>query len=113
MAVGAGSSGVGETLLQGVAASRAQSTGFDHIDDHILPDAAAPSLAGANGEDIADRWIFSGNRNLLREVVVGGDRVVIHGHQRARDDLTLRYRQPLATLTSSEAPLQPAFIFVQ
>src|SRR3546814_1416980 len=53
IAVGAGSTSVGETLLQGVAASRAQSTGFDHVDDHILLDAAAPSLAGATGEDIA------------------------------------------------------------
>src|SRR3546814_3925730 len=58
IAVGAGSTSVGETLLQGVAASRAQSTGFDHIDDHILLDAAAPSLAGATGEAIADRWLL-------------------------------------------------------
>src|SRR3546814_402778 len=99
IAVGAGSTSVGETLLQGVAASRAQSTGFDHVDDHILLDAAAPSLAGATGEDIADRWIFSGNRNLVREVVVGGERVVIDGHHRDRDAVAMRYRKAIETLT--------------
>src|SRR3546814_15861382 len=93
MAVGAGSSGVGETLLPGVAASRAQSTGFDHVDDHILLDAAAPSLPGATGEDIADRWIFSGNRNLVREVLVGGERVVINCHHRDRGAVALHYRK--------------------
>src|SRR3546814_221306 len=99
IAVGAGSTSVGETLLQGMAASRAQSTGFDHVDDHILLDAAAPSLAGATGEDIADRWIFSGNRNLVREVVVGGERVVIDGHHRDRDAVAMRYRKAIETLT--------------
>src|SRR3546814_12962350 len=92
MAGGAGSTSVGETLLQGVAASRAQSTGFDHVDDHILLDAAAPRLAGATGADIADRWIFSGNRNLVRAVVVGGERVVLDGHPPARDAVAIRSR---------------------
>src|SRR3546814_16204830 len=72
---------------------------FDHVDDHILLDAAAPSLAGATGEDIADRWIFSGNRNLVREVVVGGERVVIDGHHRDRDAVAMRYRKAIETLT--------------
>ena len=98
IAVGAGSSSVGETLLQGVAASRGRSTGFDDVDDHVLLDAAAPSLAGATVEDIADRWIFSGNRNLVREVVVGGDRVVIDGHHRDRDAVAMRYRRAIETL---------------
>src|SRR3546814_11215576 len=80
-----------------------------HIDDHILLDAAAPSLAGATGEDIADRWIFSGNRNLVREVVVGGDRVVIDGHHRDRDAVALRYRTALETLTSVGATPPTAF----
>ncbi|MDN5782878.1 MAG: formimidoylglutamate deiminase, partial [Luteimonas sp.] len=71
IAVRAGSTSVGETLLHDVAASRAQSTGFGDVDDHVVLDAAAPILAGATDADIADRWIFSGNRNLVREVVVG------------------------------------------
>src|SRR3546814_7495007 len=76
----------------------AQSTAFDDVDDHVLLDAAAPSLAGATGEDIADRWIFRGNRNLVREVVVGGERVVIDGHHRDRDAVAMRYRKAIETL---------------
>src|SRR3546814_15204156 len=67
IAVGAGSTSVGETLLQRVAASRAPSTGFDHIDDHILLDAAAPRPPGPPGQDTADRRIFRGNRTRGRE----------------------------------------------
>ncbi|HZW17795.1 MAG TPA: formimidoylglutamate deiminase, partial [Luteimonas sp.] len=98
IAVRADSPSVGTTLLQGVAASRAQATGFDDVDDHVLLDAAAPILAGATDDDVADRWLFSGNRNLVREVVVGGDRVVIDGHHRDRDAIALRYAKAIDQL---------------
>lgn len=98
IAVRAGSSSVGETLLCDVAASRTQSTGFDGDDDHVLLDAAMPVLAGATDEDIADRWIFSGNRNCVREVVVDGNRAVIDGHHRDRDAIAARYRKTIDTL---------------
>jgi formimidoylglutamate deiminase len=64
-------------------------------------DAAAPILAGATDDDIADRWIFSGNRNLVREVVVGGERVVIDGHHRDRDAVALRYLKAIESLLAS------------
>ena len=37
---------------------------------------SAPVLAGAQEGDIVDRWIFSGNRNMVAEVEVAGARVV-------------------------------------
>ncbi len=95
------SSSVGETLLHDVAASRARSTGFAEVDDHVLLDAAAPILAGATDDDVADRWLFSGNRNLVRETVVGGDRVVIDGHHRDRDAIALRYLKAIDRLLAS------------
>ena len=98
IAVRAGSTSVGETLLHDVDASRAQATGFDDVDDHVLLDAAAPSLAGATDADVADRWIFSGNRNLVREVVVGGERVVHDGHHRDRDAIVLRFLKAMERL---------------
>ena len=98
IAVRAGSTSVGETLLHDVAASGARSTGFDADGDHIVLDAAAPILAGATDDDVADRWIFSGNRNLVREVVVGGERVVIDGHHRDRDAIALRYARAIDAL---------------
>jgi formimidoylglutamate deiminase len=98
IAVRAGSTSVGETLLHDIAASRAQATGFDKVDDHVVLDAAAPILAGATDDDIADRWIFSGNRNLVREVAIDGERVVIDGHHRDRDAIAARYRDAIASL---------------
>jgi formimidoylglutamate deiminase len=98
IAVRADSTSVGETLLQGVAASRADSTGFGAVDDHVLLDAAAPTLLGASDVDIADRWIFSGNRNVVREVVLGGERVVVDGHHRDRDAVAARYRKAIEAL---------------
>ncbi len=98
IAVRADSPSVGETLLQGVAASRANSTGFDDADDHVLLDAAAPTLFGAIDDDVADRWVFSGNRNLVREVAVGGERVVVDGRHRDRDAIAARYRRAIDAL---------------
>jgi formimidoylglutamate deiminase len=66
--------------------------------DVLVLDAEAPALAGATPDDVIDRWIFSGNRNLVREVYVAGERVVEAGRHRARDAIQARYRRALATL---------------
>ena len=89
---------VGDTLLTGVAASAAASTGFNDCHDHVLLDPDAPLLAGATREDIADRWIFAGNRPLVREVVVGGERVVLEGRHRHRDLFAAGYRWAMEVL---------------
>lgn len=88
---------VGETLLQGVVASAANSTGFD-TSDRITLDANAPILAGATSSDVIDRWLFSGNRNIVREVEVAGQRVVSDGRHRDCDAIAARYREAMKTL---------------
>ncbi|MGY0503841.1 formimidoylglutamate deiminase [Luteimonas sp. e5] len=88
---------VGETLLHGAWASAAASTGFEAADEVVL-DAEAPALIGAHEGDIADRWLFAGNRNVVREVTVAGSRVVEGGRHRQRDAITARYRQAIARL---------------
>ena len=97
IAVSAEVPSVGETLLQGAVASAANSTGFD-ADDRITLDANAPILAGATTSDVIDRWLFSGNRNIVREVEVGGQRVVSEGRHRDRDAIAARYRGAMKTL---------------
>ncbi|MEO6154845.1 MAG: amidohydrolase family protein, partial [Thermomonas sp.] len=97
IAVSAELPSVGETLLQGVVASAANSTGFD-VDDRITLDANAPILAGANRDDVIDRWLFSGNRNLVREVDVGGQRVVSEGRHHDREAIAARYREAIKRL---------------
>ena len=63
-------------------------------------DAEAPILAGAHADDVADRWIFSGNANAVRDVEVAGVRVVEDGRHRDRDDIAARYRRAVARLLS-------------
>ncbi|TCZ87625.1 formimidoylglutamate deiminase [Lysobacter sp. N42] len=72
IAVDAGMDSVGATLLQGALESAADATGFDPRGERVVLDADAPALAGATAEDVIDRWIFAGNRPLVREVAVGG-----------------------------------------
>src|SRR6185503_1935833 len=92
IAVRADSSSVGETLLRDVMASAHRSSGHaigafaaGAFADCLVLDTDAPQFAGLHAEDAIDRWIFSGNRNLVNEVYVGGERVVAEGRHRDRD----------------------------
>ncbi|MET0328195.1 MAG: formimidoylglutamate deiminase, partial [Luteimonas sp.] len=85
IAVGATTPSVGATLFAGVQASASASTGFVATDDAVVLDADAPLLAGATADDLLDRWVFAGNRPLVREVHVGGRQVVVEGRHLLRD----------------------------
>ena len=61
-------------------------------------DADAPILAGAKESDVLDRWIFSGNANVVRDVEVAGVRVVEDGRHRAREAIAARYREAMKVL---------------
>ena len=105
IAVGAASTSVGETLLHGVSTSAARSSGQrvgalaeGVAADFIVLDRDAPQFAGATADDVIDRWIFSGNRNLVRDVHVGGIRVVADGRHRDRDAIAARYRAAMPRL---------------
>ena len=88
---------VGTTLFAGVQASAADSTGLD-ARDRIVLDADAPVLAGASEGDLIDRWIFSGNANVVRDVEVAGVRVVEDGRHRDREAIAARYREAMKAL---------------
>ena len=92
---------VGDTLFAGVQASAASSTGFDAI-DRIVLDAQAPILAGATQHDVLDRWIFSGNVNVVRDVEVAGVRVVEDGRHRDREAIAARYREAMKALLHAD-----------
>jgi formimidoylglutamate deiminase len=98
IAVRPGTPSVGETLLDAVQASAVNATGLDDGDDRVTLDAEAPQFAGATADDVVDRWIFSGNRPLVREVHVAGARVVADGRHRDRDAIAARYRDAMARL---------------
>jgi formimidoylglutamate deiminase len=105
IAVTDASASVGETLLQGVAASARLPTGHDigtlesgRMADAVVLDAEAPQLVGAHDGDIVDRWLFSGNRNLVDQVFVGGKRVVDGGRHHDRQAIATRYRSAMEAL---------------
>jgi formimidoylglutamate deiminase len=98
IAVRADSPSVGETLLQAVQDSRRNATGFDGAGDWLQLDADAPQLTGATAGDLADRWIFSGNRNLVDQVHVAGEPLVTGGRHRDRDTIAAAYREAITRL---------------
>ena len=102
IAVQPGSPSVGETLLCDVVSSAARATGQDAEGDVIELDLDAPQFAGATVVDLVDRWIFSGNRNLVRAVEVAGQRVVEHGRHRDRDAVAARYRTVVRALLADD-----------
>jgi formimidoylglutamate deiminase len=102
IAVRADSSSVGETLLSSTHASGPNATGHAiegaNGTDWITLDTDAPQFAGMTAADAVDRWIFSGNRNLVSEVQVGNVPVVIDGRHRDRDAIASRFRVAMQAL---------------
>src|SRR5690606_31028788 len=81
-----------------VCDSRRNATGFDGEGDALTLDMDASQLVGANDTDLADRWIFSGNRNLVDTVRVAGEQLVSGGVHRNRDAIAARYREAMQKL---------------
>ncbi|HTA64959.1 MAG TPA: formimidoylglutamate deiminase, partial [Xanthomonadaceae bacterium] len=86
-------------LMRGVAGSAAASSGaaIGAIEagrraDWIVLDDQAPELAARREADIVDSWIFSGNRNLVREVAVAGRSLVREGRHIDEERIAERYR---------------------
>ena len=97
VAVGASTS-VGESLLSQVLDSAADASAQAARDDRVVLDAQAPVLAGATQDDIVDRWLFSGNRPVVREVDVAVRGVVRDGAHVARDAIAARYAAAMRRL---------------
>jgi formimidoylglutamate deiminase len=90
---------VGETLLHGALSSARNATGNPAVgDDLVTLDAAAAQFAGMTSHDAVDRWIFSGNRNLVRDVDVAGIKVVAGGRHRDREAVAADYRRAMSKL---------------
>jgi len=99
VAADARTNSVGETLLQGVVRSAVASSGVaigalsQHCrGDWIVLDANAAELAARGPANLIDSWVFSGNRNLVREVHVAGRRVIADGLHRDGERIAARYR---------------------
>ena len=67
-----------------------------YADVYYLPQA--PALAAATRDDLLDRFVFAGNRPLVRETHVAGRCVVAEGRHPDRDAVARRYGQVLQGL---------------
>ncbi|ODS63291.1 MAG: formimidoylglutamate deiminase [Arenimonas sp. SCN 70-307] len=59
--------------------------------DRIVLDGDAPALAGATADDLLDRFVFAGNRPLVREVHVAGVARVREGRHAGSDAIAARF----------------------
>jgi formimidoylglutamate deiminase len=57
-----------------------------------------PMLEGAAGDDLLDRFIFASGARAVRDVIVGGRRLVHDGHHPDEAAVERRYRATLRTL---------------
>ena len=101
IAVTVASGSVGESLLRDVAASAEGSSGHaaaGQSGDVLVLDIDAPQFAGATDADALDRWVFSGNRPLVRETWVNGQCVVERGRHVRSGMIGARFRDAMKQL---------------
>ena len=97
----------GRNLLDGALAGGARACGrrLGRIEtgsraDFVVLDHSHPRLYGRATDDLLDSWIFSGNDNLVRDVYVGGNKVIDNGHHANEDEIARNYRNTLDYLAN-------------
>lgn len=89
----------GESLVSlAVAGGRQSVAQAGQERDTVVLDAASVSLSGAAAADIHDRFVFAGNRNLVKDVFVGGEQVIAAGMHPRGEDIAARYQRALRSL---------------
>jgi formimidoylglutamate deiminase len=66
--------------------------------DFVVLDDASPLLAGRGPDHAIDTWLFAGNANLVRDVMVGGEWVVRDAQHRDQARIAARYREVVERL---------------
>lgn len=66
--------------------------------DLLVLDELSPLLAGRDASNLLDTWLFAGNSNLVRDVMVNGEWVVRNFHHRDEARIAARYRAVIARL---------------
>jgi formimidoylglutamate deiminase len=95
----------GETLFRQALSGGAQAAGVSvgalakaaRADFVVLDDASA-LLAGRDTAHLLDTFVFAGNANLIRRVIVGGETVVDDFRHRDRERIAARYRDVVERL---------------
>ena len=99
------SANTGRNLLDGALAGGAQACGRNigsiaegYRADLVVLDHEHPRLYGRSKDDLIDSWIFSGNSNLVRDVYIGGNKIIDNGHHADEDTIARNYRNTLDQL---------------
>ena len=66
--------------------------------DFVVLDTEHPRLYARHEDDLLDSWIFSGNDNLVRDVYVGGNKVIDQGQHLDEVRIATDYRATLDAL---------------
>ncbi len=66
--------------------------------DLLVLDSKHPLLTGRSGDLLLDTLVFSGNRSLVRDVMIGGRWVVQDGRHAEEEAIAAAYRQALKAL---------------
>lgn len=97
----------GRNLLDGALAGGARACGRSigsiatgYRADFVVLDCEHPRLYGRREDDLIDSWIFSGNSNLVRDVYIGGKKLIDNGHHNNEDTITRSYRDTLDQLAN-------------
>ncbi len=95
----------GRNLFDTVVAGGAQACGHNSgaIEvgkraDFVVLDTQHPLLCERDGDELIDSWIFSGNANTVRDVYVGGCKVIDAGHHAQEQHIEARFRSTLKQL---------------
>ncbi len=95
----------GRNLLDGALAGGARACGRNigsieagYRADFVVLDDTHPRLYGRNNDNLLDSWIFSGNQNLVRDVYVGGAKVIDNGRHADEETIAANYRATLDQL---------------
>jgi formimidoylglutamate deiminase len=89
----------GESLVVRAVGGGRQANGQgEQDDDLLLLDGDSLSLAGAAAADVHDRFVFAGNRNLVKDVFVAGKQVITGGRHPRGEAIARRYQRALRGL---------------
>ena len=70
-----------------------------HRADLLVLDPEHPNLIGRSGDGLMDSLVFAGNRNPVKDVVVGGRRVIRDGGHAGEDAALVAFGRALKSLT--------------
>ena len=74
-------------------------TGQRHRADLLVLDDSSPLLAGREADNLLDTWLFAGNANLIRDVMVNGQWCVQEFRHRNEEQVANDYRAAITRLT--------------